>query len=345
MTGEPGRGPELAAGGAVRAVASGAAAVLTRHTVASPDGLRLSVLVAAPLPGAEIALSPGAALAEGLPSGTAVGLQPGMAVGEGFGTAAAVPSSSSAAGGLPPVLAVHGYASSAAGGWGRTGHLDALARAGRVVIALDLRGHGKSDKPHDAGAYSLSAVLTDLVTVVAHIPALLEQAMAGESAPDAPAGAAADAPEAAAGKDAPGAAVDVIGYSLGSRLTWTAACRGLFPIRRMVLGGFDGRPLFQGVDPARLDRLAAGSAGSDRIALRNLVAGLTGTGGRPDELPPPAIATLVVAGDQDPLASGAQDFAAGLPQGEFLVVPGRDHISAVPARVYRERMVGFLAEW
>lgn len=214
---------------------------------------------------------------------------------------------------LPPVLAVHGFASSAAGNWQRTGHLDALTRAGRVVIAPDLRGHGRSERPHRTEAYLLTTMLQDLTTSVTQV--------AGD----------------------PASRVDLLGYSLGARLCWTLACERALSIRRIVLGGFDGRPLFAGVDTERLDRLAAGSAGNDRIALRHLVAGLSGSGGTPPGQPLPEQPTLLVAGTADPLASRAAEFAGELPHGSFLAVPGRNHISAVPASVFRRGAVLFLS--
>ncbi len=263
-------------------------AVLTRHTLTAPDGITLSVLVAAP----------------------GAGIEPAPDV--------------------PPVVALHGFASSAVGGWGRTGHLDTLTRAGRTVVALDLRGHGESAKPHDVAAYTLGVVLADIAALVARIP------------PGPPEG---DAAQEKASMTPPAAgAVDLIGYSLGSRLAWTAARRSVVPIRRLVLGGFDGRPLFEGVTAERLDRLAGSVAGNDRTALAALVEGLAGTGATAEGEPRPDIPTLVVAGDRDPLASRAEQFAAGLPSGAFLTIAGRNHISTVPARDYRNRLVEFLSD-
>jgi pimeloyl-ACP methyl ester carboxylesterase len=50
------------------------------------------------------------------------------------------------------VVLVHGYMSDLRTTWVRRGVVDRLA-AGYRVIALDCRGHGKSDKPHLASAY------------------------------------------------------------------------------------------------------------------------------------------------------------------------------------------------
>src|SRR4051794_116372 len=51
-----------------------------------------------------------------------------------------------------PVVLVHSYTGNLEDQWVRTGVFDALAPCCRV-IAFDARGHGESDKPHDAAAY------------------------------------------------------------------------------------------------------------------------------------------------------------------------------------------------
>lgn len=67
----------------------------------------------------------------------------------------------------PPVLLVHGFATSVELNWGGTGVLDALAPSYRV-IAVDLRGHGLSDKPHAPDAYGVRLV-GDLVNLLDHL--------------------------------------------------------------------------------------------------------------------------------------------------------------------------------
>jgi hypothetical protein len=46
-----------------------------------------------------------------------------------------------------PIILVHGWGSNLHANWVRTGWVDALLPVRRVV-ALDVRGHGASDKPH-----------------------------------------------------------------------------------------------------------------------------------------------------------------------------------------------------
>ena len=65
-----------------------------------------------------------------------------------------------------PVVLVHGFTANIERAWIETGVLPALARDYRA-IALDLRGHGKSDKPHEAAAYE--HVATDVIALLDHL--------------------------------------------------------------------------------------------------------------------------------------------------------------------------------
>jgi pimeloyl-ACP methyl ester carboxylesterase len=49
-----------------------------------------------------------------------------------------------------PVILIHGYTGSAEGNWFRNGIADALAKT-NMVIAIDCRNHGRSDKPQPGG--------------------------------------------------------------------------------------------------------------------------------------------------------------------------------------------------
>src|SRR5262245_53478555 len=64
------------------------------------------------------------------------------------------------------VVLVHGFAGSLET-WVQSGLMSSLA-ADRRVIALDLRGHGKSDKPHDAARYGRAMGL-DVIRLMDHL--------------------------------------------------------------------------------------------------------------------------------------------------------------------------------
>jgi pimeloyl-ACP methyl ester carboxylesterase len=66
-----------------------------------------------------------------------------------------------------PVVLIHGLYSSAEVNWQRPGTLVALAKDYQV-IALDLPGHGRSDKPERADAYGLEMV-EDVVLLLDHL--------------------------------------------------------------------------------------------------------------------------------------------------------------------------------
>jgi pimeloyl-ACP methyl ester carboxylesterase len=66
-----------------------------------------------------------------------------------------------------PLVLVHGYTNAIERNWIETGVLSTLVRDHRV-IAFDLRGHGKSDKPHDPKAYG-AEMAQDIVRLLDHL--------------------------------------------------------------------------------------------------------------------------------------------------------------------------------
>jgi pimeloyl-ACP methyl ester carboxylesterase len=67
----------------------------------------------------------------------------------------------------PPLVLIHGFSGSLDSGWVETGVLPKLATDYRV-IALDCRGHGQSDKPHDPKSYGLQ-MGQDVVRLLDHL--------------------------------------------------------------------------------------------------------------------------------------------------------------------------------
>ena len=66
---------------------------------------------------------------------------------------------------LTPVIFVHSFAGSASHWHAQIEHL----RSQRRVVAIDLRGHGKSDPPLDVGGYSIGALASDIGAVADHL--------------------------------------------------------------------------------------------------------------------------------------------------------------------------------
>ena len=221
-----------------------------------------------------------------------------------------------------PVLLVHGFASTAVGTWGGSGWVRALGEAGRGAITPDLRGHGRSDKPHRVADYAPRQLAADLVAVLDTLE--LEQ-------------------------------VDVIGYSLGSRVV--AALAQLAPerVRRLVLGGAGPLELFETWDLNQVNRFVfsgalptdptivavlgpAIAAGADREALLACVQGVAGF-----TLDVPAgIPQLFVAGGADQIPAGIAALAAER-GAQYLELPGRTHLNALAAREFKEAALEFLA--
>lgn len=226
----------------------------------------------------------------------------------------------------PAVLLVHGFASSAIANWQSTGWVRELTRTGHRVIALDLRGHGESAKPHDPATYTMRHLVADTVAVIDTY--LLDE-------------------------------LAFVGYSLGARVGWHAALELPHRLTRLVLGGIpDGDPLTRfRVDEARAFledgapvedqltsaylRMAAGVPGNDLTALVALVEGMRG-GAQPDPRNPPTQPVLFATGSEDPIVERSRALAAATARGEFFEIPGRNHFNAPVSRDFRSRALEFL---
>ncbi|WP_198417104.1 MULTISPECIES: alpha/beta fold hydrolase [Cryobacterium] len=221
-----------------------------------------------------------------------------------------------------PILLVHGFASTAAVTWSTPGWVRAITDAGRGVITPDLRGHGRSDAPRRAADYAPRQLAADLVAVLDALE--LDQ-------------------------------VDVIAYSMGSRVA--AALTQLAPerVRRVVLGGAGPLELFETWDPDAVRRFvthgdlpadptiaavlgAAIQAGADRDALMACVQGVAGA----TLDVPPGIPVLYAAGGADTIPAGVEEIARARGS-EYLELAGRGHINALTSREFKQAALAFLA--
>jgi pimeloyl-ACP methyl ester carboxylesterase len=228
-----------------------------------------------------------------------------------------------------PIVLVHGFASSKEVNWVYPGWVSTLTRAGRRVIALDNRGHGASTKLYDPAAYHTGLMAEDVRALLDHLD--LRRA-------------------------------DVMGYSLGARITARLAIAHSDRMRAAILGGI-GIHLVEGAGlppqtiaqaleaPSRADvidetgrtfRAFAEQTRSDLRALAACIRGSRQTLSR-DEMEDLAMPVLVAAGSKDEIAGSPERLAALVPSGQALVIPGRDHMLAVGDRVFKEGVLDFLA--
>src|SRR4029079_4836417 len=68
-----------------------------------------------------------------------------------------------------PIVLVHGFASSMEVNWIYPGWVTTLTGAGRRVIALDNRGHGKSRKLYEPAAYHTELMADDVRALLDHL--------------------------------------------------------------------------------------------------------------------------------------------------------------------------------
>jgi pimeloyl-ACP methyl ester carboxylesterase len=223
-----------------------------------------------------------------------------------------------------PLVAVHGFASDYRLNWQGSRWQETLTGAGFRVIGLDCRGHGHSDKPHDPAAYAIETMAADVTRLLDHL----------------------DVPSAA-----------YLGYSMGSRIGLQVVLDHPTRVQRAVLGGIGSAGSIEGAD-AIAHAFEIGEPTEDPIAqsfyafasarpindLAALAACMRGLRPRahPDRLSAIDVPILIVAGDRDDIARGAPELVELIPTARLVTIPGRDHLSAVPARDFKRAALDFL---
>ncbi|MCG3189840.1 MAG: 2-succinyl-6-hydroxy-2,4-cyclohexadiene-1-carboxylate synthase [Burkholderiaceae bacterium] len=221
----------------------------------------------------------------------------------------------------PPVLLVHSFPSDSEADWG--GWTETLAALGRVVCRVDLPGHGAGATPADASQATTSRIVDELDRVIRDL----------------------------------GGSADVVGYSLGARLSWELPRRG--HVRRLVLGGIAPVDPFATVDAKELERFVAdGTAPRDaktaRLAamisrpglntagLARCIVGLASEPFAPMPQTAPDVPTLFVVGEDDAMMrNGLEGVIATVADARLVTVPG-DHRGALLSRQFRDAAIGFL---
>ena len=226
-----------------------------------------------------------------------------------------------------PVLLIHGFASNVATNWIGPGWVKALTEAGFRVVAYDNRGHGHSGKLYDIKDYGAPLMAEDARRLLDHLRL---------------------------------ARADVMGYSMGARISAFLAIAHPERVRSLVFAGL-GINMVRGVagtgpvaraleaesiddvtnPTARTFRAFAEQTNSDLKALaaciRSARAPITA-----QDLGRLACPVLVVVGEEDVIGGDAAQLAALMPNARAFMVPGRDHMRTVGDKAYRQAVLEFL---
>ena len=227
-----------------------------------------------------------------------------------------------------PILLVHGFASTKNVNWAYPTWVSELRKNGRRVIALDNRGHGESAKLYDPADYSIPVMASDVVALMDHLDI---------------------------------ARADVMGYSLGARMTAWLGLNESGRLRSAILGGI-GMAMIEGGGPGenvaraleapslddisdpvgRTFRAFADQTRSDRRALAACLRGSRGLMSR-EEVSAIRVPVLIAVGTADEVAGSAEELGELIPGAEVLGIPNRDHMRAVGDKVYKAGVVDFLS--
>jgi pimeloyl-ACP methyl ester carboxylesterase len=231
---------------------------------------------------------------------------------------------------LMPAVLHHGFVANAQANWVATGVVQALLAAGRRVVALDARGHGESEKPHDPACYGEQLMVRDLAVLLDRLE--VQQ-------------------------------VDLVGYSMGAIVALLcASCDAR--VRRLVVGGVgagvvecggvDRRAVSNDAivealdtdDPAGIEspealafRNLADFLHADRIALSAQARSVYRGGVDLQRISAP---TLVLAGSEDPMAVRPEVLAEAIPNASLQTLAG-NHVEALGDPNFSRSLVDFLA--
>ncbi len=227
-----------------------------------------------------------------------------------------------------PIVLVHGFASSKAVNWVYPTWVSELKKHDRRVIAIDNRGHGESQKLYDSEDYHIGMMASDVRALMDHLK--IERA-------------------------------DMMGYSMGSRITAFIAQSHPQRLRSAILGGLGiglvkgggpGENVAKALEAPELDdvtdpvgRTFRAFADQTRSDRRALAACLRGSRRLMSEADAASITVpmLIAVGTTDDIAGSAEALRAIVPGSEVLDIPNRDHMRAVGDRVYKEGVLEFLA--
>jgi len=238
-------------------------------------------------------------------------------------------------GGGEPILLIHGFASNGRINWVNPGWVKFLTDLGRQVIVIDNRGHGESHKLYEPEIYGAEEMALDCSRLLNHLHI---------------------------------GRCDIMGYSMGARITAFLAIYHPEQVRSAVLAGLadnmvrgfgrgdaiadaleaDDESAITEIEPRAFRRFAEKTGGD----LKALAACMRSRGHKitSQMLATISARVLVVAGGADDVAGPVEPLVQAINQGKpdgreracGVVLAGRDHMNAVGDRGYKEAVEEFL---
>lgn len=228
-----------------------------------------------------------------------------------------------------PVLLIHGFASNGKVNWLDTGWVEVLNDAGYQVITIDNRGHGESEKSYDPEVYPARKMARDAAHLIEHLGLGPVPVMGYSMGARISAFLALDFPEHASAVIFGGLGINLVrGMSNSEDIAEALLAPSLADVTHPV-----GRAFRKFADHTRSDLKAlAACVGSSRDKVTE------------EDVRRIDVPALVVAGSEDDVAGSPEELAALLPQGQAVVIEGRDHMRATGDRKYKQVVLDFLSD-
>lgn len=208
-----------------------------------------------------------------------------------------------------PVVLVHGLTSSIQQNWRRPGIVDALVKAEFRAVTLDCRGHGKSDKPYERGAYSGTQMGDDVIALMDHLSIDV---------------------------------ADLVGYSMGGAIATSLLTRCPARLRRVVIAGVGDSVLGAGWGiPRGSPRGRTRISGRD-FAVTSAIRNAERVAIDVEKLIGAMCPVLILVGSGDRVAGSPSRLAVSIRGSKMVRVPGT-HFSAVAHPTFRQAIVEFLS--
>lgn len=243
-----------------------------------------------------------------------------------------------------PVVFLHGYGANHAVHWRPTRIMETLAKQGFQVMAIDVRGHGKSDRLRDPSKYGVE-MPKDVVRLLdhrkirrAHVVGYSMGSFIGLKLITISPDRIISAVLGGAGWVPPGDKEWALTNQLADSLD---SGKGFFPLIDELMA--EGAPEERASRRATLNFTL--SAMNDVKAMAAVARSFPGLAVSEEELRGNKVPAILFIGDKDPFKTRTVDRMVGVAKNiEIVVIPNGDHITTVANPTYLQGVIRFIEE-